>query len=56
MGWLWSLVTILGPILLIVAIVWTTIRVRGGSRSGYRRAEQSARDVRDDIARDEERE
>lgn len=55
MGWLWSLVTILGPLLLIAAIVWATLRVRNASRSSYERAEQSARDVRQDISTDEEK-
>lgn len=56
MGWLWSLVVILGPLLLIAAIVWATLRVRNASRSSLERAEQSARDVREGIAHDEDRE
>lgn len=54
MGELWSLATIIGPILLIAVIIWATLRNRRGSRADYERAERSARAVREDIRRDED--
>ena len=53
MGWLWGLVTVLGPLLLIGAIIWAYFRNRGGSRAEIARAERGARDVREEIKRDE---
>ena len=53
-GGLWTLVTILGPILLIAAIIYAFMRNRGGSRRQVARAEQGAADVREDIKRDPE--
>ena len=51
-GWLWSLATILGPILLIAAIVYAVIRNRGGSRAEIDRAERGAVTLREDLDRD----
>jgi cbb3-type cytochrome oxidase subunit 3 len=53
-GWLWSLATILGPILLIGAIIYAFLRNRGGSRSEVRRAERGAVELREDLQRDPE--
>ncbi|HYD24573.1 MAG TPA: hypothetical protein VEB68_07230 [Croceibacterium sp.] len=54
-GWLWTLITILGPILLIAAIVWAWLRNKGGSRGEVARAERGAREVREEIEQDEAR-
>ncbi len=54
MGWLWSLATVLGPILLIAVIVWAWLRNRGGSRAQIARAEEGAKEVREEIRRDPE--
>lgn len=54
MGWLWTLITILGPILLIGAIIWAVMRNRGGSRAQVARAEEGAKEVREEIRRDPE--
>ena len=54
MGSLWPLITILGPILLLVAIIWATLRNRG-SREDIARADRGARELREEIERDEAR-
>lgn len=51
-GWFWSLITIIGPILLIGAIIWAFVRNRNAGRANLDRAERGAREVRDDIHRD----
>jgi cbb3-type cytochrome oxidase subunit 3 len=53
-GWLWSLATILGPILLIGVIVYATLRNRGGSRRQVDRAERGAVEFREELQRDPE--
>ena len=53
-GWMWSLVTILGPALLIAAIIWATLRNRRAGARKLERSERSAREVREEIARDPE--
>ncbi len=54
-GWLWSLATILGPILLIAAIVWAFLRNRNPPPGEIERAERGARELRHDIEEDEAR-
>ena len=54
-GWLWSLVTILGPILLIAAILWSYLRNRNPRRGEIARAERGARELREEIEEDEAR-
>jgi cbb3-type cytochrome oxidase subunit 3 len=51
-GPLWTLITILGPILLIGAIVWAYLRNRGASRANYNRAEEGAKDLRQELEDD----
>jgi hypothetical protein len=53
MGWLWGVVTVVGPLLLIAAIIWVTLRQRNIKRSVSERSEQGAREVRADIERDD---
>ena len=54
-GWLWTLITILGPLLLIAAIVWAWLRNRNPSREEIARAERGARELREEIEEDEAR-
>jgi len=54
-GWLWTLVTILGPVLLIVAIVWAFMRNRNPRPGEIERAERGARELREEIEEDEAR-
>ena len=54
-GWLWSLATILGPILLIAAIVWAFLRNRNPRPGEIERAERGARELRQDIEEHEAR-
>ena len=51
-GAMWSLVTILGPILLIAAIVWAFLRNRGARPGSFERAERGAEELRDELERD----
>ncbi len=51
-GWFWSLITIIGPILLIGAIIWAFMRNRAAGRGSVERAERGARELREDINRD----
>ena len=52
-GVLWSLVTIVGPLLLIAAIIWAVLRNR--NRANLGRAERGARELREEIEEDEAR-
>ena len=54
-GWLWSLATILGPILLIGVILWAVLRNRQGGPREIERAERGAKELREDIEEDEAR-
>lgn len=51
---IWSLVTIVGPILLIAAIIWAYLANRS-SREGVERAERGARELREELAAEEAR-
>jgi len=53
-GWLWSLATILGPILLIGVILYAFLRNRGGSRRQVDQAERGAVEFRKELERDPE--
>jgi hypothetical protein len=55
MGWLWTLATIVGPLLLIGAIVWAYLRNRRASPGEIARAERGARELREEIEEDERR-
>lgn len=55
-GWLWSLVIILGPILLLGAIVWAWSRNRAAGPRNRARSEQGARDLYEEIDEDVRRE
>lgn len=54
-GWLWTLITILGPILLIAAILWAYLRTRNPRPGEIARAEQSARELREELEEEEAR-
>ncbi|KHL26095.1 hypothetical protein PK98_06100 [Croceibacterium mercuriale] len=51
-GGLWSVLTILGPILLIGVIAWAMLRNRGGTKREVDRAEHGAADLRHDLDAD----
>jgi len=52
---IWSLVTIVGPILLIGAIIWAYLVNRSGSQRDIGRAERGARELRRELEEDEAR-
>jgi len=54
-GSLWSLVTILGPILLMGAIIWAWLRNRNPAPGEIARAERGARELREELEEDEAR-
>ena len=55
MGWLWTLITIVGPILLIGAIVWAWLRTKGPRPEEIARAERGARELREELEEEETR-
>lgn len=54
-GWLWSLITVLGPILLIGAVAWMFVRNRNARRGTVDQAERGARELREDLEREDAR-
>ncbi|WP_106640582.1 hypothetical protein [Allosphingosinicella vermicomposti] len=44
-GFSWSLITIIGPILLALVILWAMLRNRKASRRDVDRTEQATRDL-----------
>ncbi|MCL6250771.1 hypothetical protein M3P36_06895 [Altererythrobacter sp. KTW20L] len=52
MSSLWSLITVLGPILLFGAIIWATLYTKRARRSNLDRAERGAKEVREEIEED----
>ncbi|QPQ54583.1 hypothetical protein IC614_09630 [Allosphingosinicella flava] len=44
-GFSWSLITILGPILLAAVLLWAIVRNRKASRRDIERTEQATRDL-----------
>jgi hypothetical protein len=54
-GWLWTLITILGPLLLIAAIVWAYLRNRNPSPGEIARADRGARELRQELEEEEAR-
>ncbi len=53
MSSLWSLATILGPILLIGFIVWAFVKNRKAPDNTVHRAEEGARELREELDQDE---
>lgn len=53
MAWLWWIAVVVGPILLFVLIVWALLRTRTSSKE-VARAERGARDLREELAREDE--
>jgi len=54
-GWLWTLITILGPLLLIGVLIWAFARNRHPRPGEIARAEQGARELRAELEDDEAR-
>ena len=55
MSALWSLATILGPILLLAVVFYAWARNRNAPKGNKERAERGAREVREEIKEQEER-
>ncbi|MET1754095.1 hypothetical protein ABVV53_01240 [Novosphingobium sp. RD2P27] len=55
MEWLWAFVVIGGPIILGLALVYATLQYRKRGRALDRVSQESAKHVREDIRRDEDR-
>lgn len=53
MAWLWWIAVVVWPILLFVLIVWTLLRTRTSSKE-VARAERGARELREELAREDE--
>ena len=53
MAWLWWIAVVVGPLLLIGLIIWATIRTQTSSE-GAARSEQGARELREELAREDE--
>lgn len=53
MTWLWWIAIVVGPILLLALIIWGVVRTRTSSE-GVARAERGARELREDLAREDE--
>lgn len=53
MAWFWWIAVVVGPLLLIGLIVCGTLRTQGSSR-GVSRAERGAKELRDELAREDE--
>ncbi len=52
MGSLWSVLTIVGPILLLGIIVWAWARNRNAPKGNIDKAERGARELREEIHED----
>ena len=52
MGTLWSLLTVIGPLLLAAVILWALLRNRT-SRADEARSERAAHELRDQIDRED---
>jgi hypothetical protein len=51
---LWPIVTVLGPLLLLAALIWGFMRNRGQSAAGVQRSEDGARELREKIDREDD--
>jgi len=54
-GWLWTLITILGPVLLIGVILWAYFRNRSPRPGEIAQAERGARELREELEEEEAR-
>ena len=52
MGSLWSLVTILGPIVLIGVVIYAYVRNKRAPDANFEKAERGARELREEIHED----
>ena len=53
MGWLWSTMTVLGPLLLLGVVIWATLSNLRGGRQNFDEAERGAMKVREEIEEDQ---
>jgi hypothetical protein len=53
MAWFWWVAVVVGPLLLIGLIVWGTLRTQSSSR-GVNRAERGAKELREELEREDE--
>jgi hypothetical protein len=51
-GVMWALINIVGPLLLLAALVWVFLRNRGRPRSEIAEAERGAVKLREELQRD----
>jgi hypothetical protein len=54
MAWLWWVAVVVGPILLLALILWGVLRTRTSSQD-VSRAERGARELREELAREDEK-
>ena len=52
---IWGILVIVGPLLLIGAIIYATMRTRNAGAASERKAEEGARRLQEDIERDQVR-
>lgn len=53
MAWLWWIAVVGGPLLLILLIIWATLRTRTSSRN-VAASERGARELREELSREDE--
>jgi hypothetical protein len=53
MVWLQWIAEVVGPLLLLALIIWAVVRTRTSSK-GVTRAEEGARELREELAREDE--
>ena len=52
MGEIWFFVVAIGPLLLLLAMIWATRRNRNARKAQIARSEEGARQLREDLRRD----
>jgi hypothetical protein len=52
MAWFWWIAVVVGPLLLIVLIIWATLRTRASSH-GVGQAERGAKELREELNRED---
>jgi hypothetical protein len=51
---IWFLVVVVGPVLLLAALIWAYFRNRNASPASFARSEEGAKQLREDIRNDPE--